>query len=177
MSQTCNEHLIDVRPMPPRNRHSTIFGTWHQMRDGEALLLVNDHDPLPLYFQFSCEHAGQFRWEYIEQGPDTWRVRISKGPFSDPGFTPQRKAPAACSTAAPVSFAQPLVLDTRAIFGRGETPCHEIDEAVEKLIPGQAFVLLVPFEPAPLYAKLRAQGFSHKASKDEDGTWRIEFRR
>ena len=162
--------------MPPRNRHSTIFGVWQQLRDGEAIILVNEHDPLPLYFQFSCEHARRFQWEYVEQGPETWRVRIAKGDFAHPGFVPERKT-ATSSTAAPITLAEPLVLDTRPIFGRGETPCHAIDEAIESLIPGQGFVLLVPFEPAPLYSKLAAQGFSHTASKDEDGTWRIEFRR
>lgn len=137
------------------------------------MLLVNDHDPLPLYFQFACEHAGRFRWEYVEQGPDAWRVRITKGEHLDPGFVPKRKpAPLADSRST-----QPLVVDTRPIFHRGESPCVEIDDAVSALKPGQTLVLLVPFEPVPLYMKLGAQGFAHTTSQEEDGTWRVEFRR
>jgi len=163
--------------MPPRARHPAIFGTWGQLRSGEAIRLINDHDPLPLFYQFSCEHNGSFRWEYLESGPETWSVRITRGDFPDPGFVPPRKPAKSCATAAPITFAEPVVVDTRPIFGRGETPCGAIDEAIESLIPGQPLVLLVPFEPAPLYHKLGAQGFSHKAAKEDDGTWRIEFRK
>ena len=173
------EQLIDVRPMPPRERHPTIFNTWAGLADGDAILLVNDHDPVPLYYQFACEHAGTFHWEYLAQGPDVWRVRISKGDFADPGFVPTRKPSPSCSAAkaASISFLQPLVLDTRPVIARGDTPCHAIDEAVARLLPGQPFVVLVPFEPVPLYAKLGREGFTHKTEQLGDGTWRVEFRR
>jgi uncharacterized protein (DUF2249 family) len=39
---------------------------------------VNDHDPKPLYYQFDAEHSGAFTWDYLESGPETWRVRIGK---------------------------------------------------------------------------------------------------
>jgi len=179
MNETLTVHLIDVRPMPPRERHPKIFGTWTELAPGESILLVNDHDPLPLYYQFSCEHVGSFRWEYLEQGPDVFRVRITKGEFADPGFAPRAQAKHSCTTpkAAPIDFVQPLLLDTRPIFARGDTPCHAIDEAVARLIPGQLLVLLVDFEPLPLYAKLGNQGFQHEARQLSDGTWRVEFRK
>jgi len=69
---------IDVRSIPPRERHPLIFNTFDQLAPGEALLLVNDHDPKPLYYQFQAEHSGAFGWEYLEQGPDVWRVRIER---------------------------------------------------------------------------------------------------
>lgn len=72
---------------------------------------------------------------------------------------------------------RPLVLDTRPIFARGDTPCKAIDEAVSSLIPGQLLVLVVEFEPVPLYAKLGSQGFSHTAKQLSDGAWRVEFQR
>jgi uncharacterized protein (DUF2249 family) len=31
-----------------------------------------------LYYQFAAELSGQFDWEYREQGPEVWRVRIKK---------------------------------------------------------------------------------------------------
>jgi hypothetical protein len=70
---------------------------------------------------------------------------------------------------------EPLVLDVRPIFARGGSPCSTIDEAVASLSPGQAFVLLAPFEPAPLFAKLGAKGFCHSSKAMADGCWRIEF--
>ncbi len=167
--------MIDVRALAPGVRHSTIFIAWQELRSGEAILLVNDQDLVPLYFQFACEHAGRFRWDYLEQGPTVWRVRILKGEHLDPGFVPARKAPATSTASGATSHTEPLVLDTRPIFQRGESPCGVIDDSISALVPGQPLVLLVPFEPMPLYVKLGAQGFSHVAKQEEDGTWRIEF--
>lgn len=168
------ETLIDVRPLAPRERHPLIFGTWGKLGDGDAILLVNDHDPLPLFYQFACEHTGTFRWEYVEQGPDTWRVRVSKGNHPDPGYAPPRKMACACGSGDP---SVPAVVDTRPVFDRGETPCALIEDAAAATAPGGSFVLLVPFEPMPLYPKLAKDGFSHKAERQPDGSWRVEFRK
>ena len=70
-----------------------------------------------------------------------------------------------------------ITIDTRPIFARQETPCAAIDQALADLQPDQQLVLLLPFEPVPLYTKLAAHGFSHRSSQLEDGTWRVEFRR
>lgn len=69
---------IDVRSIIPRERHPLIFGTFNELVPGEAFLLVNDHDPKPLYYQFKAELGGQFEWEYLESGPEVWKVRIGK---------------------------------------------------------------------------------------------------
>ena len=69
----------------------------------------------------------------------------------------------------------PLVLDARPIFARGGSPCSAVDEAVASLAPGQSFVLFAPFEPKPLFEKLKALGFSHQSTPEPDGSWRVEF--
>ena len=48
------------------------------MAPGEDYVLVNDHDPKPLYYQFEAEHKGDFTWEYLESGPEVWRVDIGR---------------------------------------------------------------------------------------------------
>lgn len=70
--------IIDVREIAPYERHSLIFGRFNAMQPGEALQLVNDHDPRPLHSQFQAMSAGRFTWDYIEAGPGVWRVRIGK---------------------------------------------------------------------------------------------------
>ncbi|ADH62208.1 Protein of unknown function DUF2249 [Allomeiothermus silvanus DSM 9946] len=70
--------ILDVRSIPPRERHPRIFHLFDSLGDGQAFELVNDHDPKPLFYQFSAERPEQFGWEYLEQGPETWRVRIRK---------------------------------------------------------------------------------------------------
>jgi uncharacterized protein (DUF2249 family) len=69
---------LDVRVIPPREKHPTIFQTYAALGSGESFVLLNDHDPMPLRYQFEAEHAGQFTWEYLEKGPAIWRVAIGK---------------------------------------------------------------------------------------------------
>ena len=70
--------VIDVREIIPPQRHPLIFQSYRALEPGESFELVNDHDPKPLYYQFQAEHGEAFTWEYLEQGPDQWRVRIGK---------------------------------------------------------------------------------------------------
>lgn len=77
MSQS-ETKVVDVRPIPPAQRHPLIFGTFENMEVGQHFELVNDHDPKPLFYQFQAEYTGLFEWEYLERGPETWRVSIKK---------------------------------------------------------------------------------------------------
>ncbi|MBP2241311.1 uncharacterized protein (DUF2249 family) [Cytobacillus eiseniae] len=63
---------------PPREKHPTIFKAFDSLQSGEFMQLVNDHDPRPLQYQFKMEREDQFTWEYLEQGPETWKVAIGK---------------------------------------------------------------------------------------------------
>jgi uncharacterized protein (DUF2249 family) len=76
MPQTASR--IDVRTVAPRDRHPLIFSTFGRLANGESMELVNDHDPRPLYYQFDAQVPGGFAWEYLERGPDTWRVAITR---------------------------------------------------------------------------------------------------
>ncbi|CAG7641721.1 hypothetical protein PAESOLCIP111_04262 [Paenibacillus solanacearum] len=63
---------------PPHLKHKIIFETFANLKPAEAMLLVNDHDPVPLRFQFEAMHAGRFTWDYMEQGPTRFQVKIGK---------------------------------------------------------------------------------------------------
>lgn len=69
---------LDVRNDVPQRRHELILQTYHALQAGAAFELVNDHDPKPLWYQFDAEFPGKYTWDYLEQGPDVWRVRIGK---------------------------------------------------------------------------------------------------
>jgi uncharacterized protein (DUF2249 family) len=71
-------NTVDVRTIIPRERHPLIFNTFHNLAPGDAFLLVNDHDPKPLYYQFQAELSERFQWAYLESGPEVWKVRIGK---------------------------------------------------------------------------------------------------
>lgn len=69
---------LDIRPVPPREKHPTIFATFDSLNSSETFQLINDHDPMPLYYQFQAERNGKFNWEYVEKGPQVWKVNITK---------------------------------------------------------------------------------------------------
>ncbi|HLR51302.1 MAG TPA: DUF2249 domain-containing protein [Candidatus Avamphibacillus sp.] len=69
---------INAPDIEPKIRHPKILETFDQLHPGEYLELSNDHDPKPLYYQFMMERSGTFTWEYIEKGPEIWRVAIGK---------------------------------------------------------------------------------------------------
>lgn len=76
--QMADDQILDVRNDPPIRRHTMIFEAFDALAVDTAFVLVNDHDPKPLYYQFAAEHGGTFSWEYLEQGPTVWRVRIGR---------------------------------------------------------------------------------------------------
>jgi len=69
---------LDVRDLPPARRHEAIFAAYRALTPGAGFVLVNDHDPKPLRYQFEAEHPGEFTWDYLEDGPQAWRVRIGR---------------------------------------------------------------------------------------------------
>ncbi len=75
--------LLDVRPLQPSQKHQIIFETFDGLADNQSVELTNDHDPMPLRYQFKAERPGRFTWEYLTTGPEVWKVRITKTPLVD----------------------------------------------------------------------------------------------
>ena len=73
-----NENILDIRSLPPVQRHPLIFNTFESLAVDESFVLVNDHDPKPLFYHFHAERTCEFSWEYLEKGPVAWRVRIGR---------------------------------------------------------------------------------------------------
>ncbi len=76
--QTTAENILNVTLLEPRQKHPTIFVRFDELAEGESLTIHNDHDPKPLYYQLLGERGNIFVWEYLEQGPEWWKVKISK---------------------------------------------------------------------------------------------------
>ncbi len=70
--------ILNVTEIEPRLKHPTIFEHFDAMVPGEGFIILNDHDPKPLYYQLLGERGNVFTWEYLESGPEWWRVRIAK---------------------------------------------------------------------------------------------------
>lgn len=70
--------ILDVTRIEPRLKHPTIFKHFDELEAGESFIIDNDHDPKPLYYQLLGERGNIFTWDYIQQGPERWQVKIAK---------------------------------------------------------------------------------------------------
>ncbi len=70
--------ILDLRSMPPFERHEKIFRLWDELKIGQTLKITNDHDPKPLSYQFEVEYKGKYEWDYEQKGPKDWIVKIKK---------------------------------------------------------------------------------------------------
>ena len=67
-----------VPDLQPALKHPTIFRKFDSLQSGEEFVIINDHDPKPLYYQLLAERGNIFSWNYLEQGPEVWKVHIKK---------------------------------------------------------------------------------------------------
>lgn len=80
----CGEHdtaehpELDARAIPHAIRHATIFGALDSVPPGRGLVLVAPHDPLPLLDQAAQRFPGRFTTEYLERGPEAWRILFAR---------------------------------------------------------------------------------------------------
>lgn len=70
--------VMDVRNIPCSVKHGLIIEVWLKLPVGDHFILFNDHDPVPLRYQFAAEWPGAFSWEHLVNVPGEARVKITK---------------------------------------------------------------------------------------------------
>ncbi|MGQ3328091.1 MULTISPECIES: DUF2249 domain-containing protein [Halorubrum] len=71
---------LDVREIPPVNRHDTIHEEFDGMDPGETLTIVNDHEPKPLYYEMAAEVPAfdEEAYEVRQKAPDEFVAEFPK---------------------------------------------------------------------------------------------------
>lgn len=70
---------LDVRPVEPKERFETIMGAYDALAVGTTLDLTVDHDPKCMYYTLRAMRGDDtFRFDYLEDGPEVWRVLVAK---------------------------------------------------------------------------------------------------
>ena len=69
---------LQAAALPKVIRHGAIIGGLTSMKSGEALVLVVSHDPLPLLSQLNRVAPDAFDLEYLERGPEAYRLQFTK---------------------------------------------------------------------------------------------------
>lgn len=70
--------VIDVRSIPKPQRHPIIFDAMEPLQIGESIVVKNDHNPLPLRGQVEAIYGEQFSWNYLEEGPEVFRLQFTR---------------------------------------------------------------------------------------------------
>jgi uncharacterized protein (DUF2249 family) len=76
------DRFIDVRLVPPSERHPRIFAMLESLVPGSEMTIVVDHDPVPLRRHLDANHPGLFDWHWLENGPELWRAVIERLPLT-----------------------------------------------------------------------------------------------
>ena len=63
--ETAQETIINVQELEPKLRHATIFQTFDELKEGESLIIHNNHDPQPVFYQLMDMRGNIFAWDYL----------------------------------------------------------------------------------------------------------------
>ena len=159
--------VFDVRPIPCRVKHAQIFQRWLDLPVGQFFILLNDHDPVPLRYQFEAQFPGAFSWDYVEQGPEDFRVKITKLRSLDLASAVAAPAPRSCGSVLGTSERQEI--DVRGF--EPPEPLIRILDALESLPAGATLRAHTDREPCHLFGEAEARGFRHDSRPQPDGSW------
>lgn len=167
-------NIIDslfVPDLQPALKHPTILKRFDDLQNGESFLLINDHDPIPLYYEMKTEKGDVFEWKKVEDGPEVWKVEITKT-TGDP--CPVNRVKENEATAAGEVF----VLNVTLIEPRLKHPT--IFKYFDALKEGEAFQILNDHDPKPLYYQLlgeRGNIFTWTYLEKGPQWWRVQMRK
>ena len=70
--------LLHDTVLNPPGTYAKIIDSYDALTPGAEMVISNDSDPKPLYYEL-LNHSGHvFTWEYLVKGPDLWSVKITK---------------------------------------------------------------------------------------------------
>lgn len=162
-----------VPDLPPVLKHRTIFEKFDHLQEGESFLLVNDHDPIPLYYELSAERPGSFGWEKLQDGPEVWKVILSKKGSAASGI--EQKAEVTQEQEQPAAK-EGHVLNVTLLEPKLKHPT--IFRHFDALDHGESFRILNDHDPKPLYYQMiaeRGNVFTWKYIQNGPQWWEVEI--
>ena len=161
-----------VPELAPALKHPFVFKKFDTLLPGESFLLVNDHDPIPLFYEMKAERGNCFEWSKIENGPEIWKIEIKKTENTETA----KIKPAITETNE--ENQDVFVLNVTLLEPRLKHPT--IFKHFDNLQPGEAFQILNDHNPKPLYYQLiaeRGNVFSWNYLEEGPEWWKVEIRK
>lgn len=67
---------LDASLIPHELRHPAIFGALESLKQGQGMVLIAPHKPVPLLAQIEKKHPGVFGVTHLDENPEKWRVQF-----------------------------------------------------------------------------------------------------
>ena len=160
-----------VPELAPALKHPTILKKFDNLKSGESFLLINDHDPIPLYYEMKAEKGEVFEWKKVENGPEVWKVEITKT-VGDACSVPSIKQEKTSEKKE-----DDFVLKVTELEPRLKHPT--IFKHFDALQPGEAFQIYNDHDPKPLYYQMlgeRGNVFTWEYL-EKGPIWRVQIRK
>ncbi|MCK9480598.1 MAG: DUF542 domain-containing protein [Bacteroidia bacterium] len=158
------EYILNATLIDPQYKHASIFAFFDDHKEGESFILKNDHDPKPLYYQLQQNRGDIFTWDYLQEGPEWWVIRIAKKNFQHQDSAQQHE--------------EGDVLDATQLHP--SVKHSKIFEKIDSLKPGESFILKNDHDPVPLYYQLeqtRGKEFSWEYVEKGPQWWHVQIGR
>lgn len=69
---------LDVRTIDHSVRHARVVGAVTSLVPGESVVIAADHAPRGVIREIEVDVPGDFRFEYLAEGPSLWRLQIER---------------------------------------------------------------------------------------------------
>src|SRR3546814_6959626 len=77
-TEKVDETILNSPLVEPQEKHELMFKVFEALRSGETFIIHNNHNPKPGCHQLQAMYGNIFSWEYLQQGPQWWDIRVSK---------------------------------------------------------------------------------------------------
>lgn len=148
-----NDFILNIPAIEPKQKHATIFHVFENMPEEESFIIHNDHDPKPVYYQLVDKHGEIFNWDYLQQGPNWWSIRVTKNTS-----TKNNKIPIQSNVAVETNqqqYPNETVINVPSLEPRLKHPT--IFNTFESLQPGQSFIIHNDHDPKPVFYQLKSE--------------------
>ena len=75
---TAGQEALDMRVFIPIERHKKLIQLFKELPVDKSFVFINDHDPIPLYYEFRSIYGDVVGWEYLNRGGREWMVKVTR---------------------------------------------------------------------------------------------------
>ena len=144
------EIVLNIPAIEPKLKHPTIFKVFDHIQENDSFVIHNDHDPKPVYYQLLGERGDTFKWEYLQEGPEWWDVRVTK--YAATQTSTEKETPTVNNEPSQTASSKERIIDVPSIEPKLKHPT--IFQVFDELKAGESLVIHNDHDPKPVYYQL-----------------------